>query len=95
MQIIYKYELQATDFQEVRMPEGSKILTFGIQNGGLLLWVLVDPAAPKKPYKFLLIGTGHFIPTEKPILEIYDYVGTTIGHLGQFVWHLFQEKEEK
>lgn len=33
--MIYKYQLLITDHQTVLMPQGAKVLSAGIQNGGL------------------------------------------------------------
>lgn len=50
---IYKYPLDVTDVQEIKLPVGAEILTVQAQNGTLCLWALVDPQGiEKETYNF-------------------------------------------
>ena len=50
------------------------------------LWFLVDPEKVEETIKFKIVGTGHPIE-EKP--ENLIYLGSTIIHAGQLVFHIF------
>jgi hypothetical protein len=82
MRVIYKYELVRT----IDLPINSQVLKAGMQNGGMYIWVLIDPTE-KETYQsnFEIIGTGHNFE--------FDYLTHTyIDSLfdGPFVWHIWQ-----
>ena len=82
MRTIYKYELSKT----IELPINSQVLKAGMQNGGMYLWVLVDPNEKETSQRnFEILGTGH--PFE------FDYLTHT--HIdsifdGPFVWHIWE-----
>jgi hypothetical protein len=41
---IFKYPLSITDFQTVKMPVKSKVLTVQIKKGKLFVWGMVNPS---------------------------------------------------
>lgn len=90
---IWKFELDVTDVQRVRMPAGARLLTAQgqpVMHQTLpMLWALVDPSQPTVERLIALVGTGH------PAPDIDDdgsvYVGTAI--CGLFVWHVFDGGE--
>lgn len=59
MTTVYKFPLQITDEQVVKMPKGAKILDAQMQAGVLCIWCVVDPDIELKEYKVWIIGTGH------------------------------------
>jgi hypothetical protein len=83
---VWKFPVTVDDFVEIEMPEGAKLLHFGLQDEVPMLWALVDPDAPMAPRRFRFAGTGHIIDGSLSL----DYVGTIIAHMGRFVWHLFE-----
>lgn len=84
MKIIYKYELQVTDYQEIYPPKGFQILTVQMQRGVICLWALVDNTQPTEMVSIAVVGTGNPFPWE----PLWKYVGTV--QQGEFlVWHVF------
>jgi hypothetical protein len=47
VKVIYKYTLEVTDEQEVKMPANAQILCVQVQHGRPTLWALVDTKAEK------------------------------------------------
>lgn len=82
---IWKYELQVTEAQVVRMPAGARILTVQVQRNVPCLWALVDEQAKREPRVFRVFGTG--APFDAADAA---YVGTFQD--GALVWHLFEVK---
>ncbi len=83
---IYKYPLKVSQF----LPQGTKILKFGLQNDSIVFWALVPTdTTPKKEkeFRFQTFGTGWSVSMEK-----YTYVDTVQESNG-LVWHIFQEKD--
>lgn len=86
MKTVWKYILELTDHQTIKLPAGHQILHVGRcpATGQLAMWVLVEPDhTTVEPVKLRVAGTGHPIEGEPA------YLGTVI--LGAFVWHVFQE----
>lgn len=70
MRTIWKFPL-TQPVNDILLPQGSKILTVGMQEGSPCMWVELDPAAVSVPVTVHAIGTGHDVP-ENP----GDYIGT-------------------
>lgn len=87
MTTIWKYTLEVTAAQTVDIPSGSTILLPAqAQDGKIVLWAVVDPAAPPVPNEFRIFGTG--APADfAPDSAGNHYAGSV--QLGQFVWHVF------
>ena len=90
MNFIYKYPLVIADYQTVKMPARSRVLTAQIQKGELFVWVMADPSEPGTvDYPFWIHGTGH--PVEEmdsqPIRYISTVQPTTFGQ--SLVLHVF------
>jgi len=83
---IWKFTLQATDIQTIKMPKGAKILCVQTQNEIPCLWAIVDPSASMEDRTFSIYGTGHNI-------DGYDrkYLGTFQLLKGNFIGHLFEQ----
>jgi len=74
---------QAMEFT-IDMPDGATLLHVGVQNGQACLWAEINPDAPKKPYLFYSVGTGH-----GSVPEDGAYLGTAILPTG-FVFHVYK-----
>ena len=85
---IWKFEIQITYKQHIKMPKGAEILSVQVQNGIPYLWALVDPDAEIEERCIEVFGIGN------PIQQFSDtqrkYVGTFQMHFGKLVWHLFE-----
>lgn len=84
MKSIYKYIIEITDVQSVKLAEDAKILAVGNQFGSLVLWAQVDTESKTKNRKILIFGTGNPFNAINPV-----YVGTV--QMGNFVWHIYEE----
>lgn len=90
MKKIFKYPIEINDEVSIGLPEGAEILSFQLQGGCPNLWVLVDENADVELRRFRVYGTGHRVENGDKL----NYIGTIVGHMGQFVWHLFEETKE-
>ena len=87
VQTIWKFPIETTDFQNLVMPKGAKVLCVQIQDDNPFIWAMVDPSAEKEERSFLVLGTGHPVQTEDLNL---DYIGTYQLKNGLLVFHLFE-----
>lgn len=85
---IWKFELETTDNQEIKMPVGAEILTVQVQGETLCLWALVDPSAEKETRHFEMIGTGHPINYNTGVSRVYIGSYQLLG--GELVFHVFE-----
>jgi hypothetical protein len=92
MQTIWKYELELTDVQQLRMPLHAVILSVAYQRNlqeqrdMLCLWALVDPTRSHVPRTIEIHGTGnHSIDPQYTQL----FIGTVPMPNG-LVWHVFE-----
>lgn len=91
MQSIWKFGLEITDYQEIMMPVGAKILCVKNQNARPHIWAVCDTEAIYEKRSFRVYGTG------QEYLDVYgDYIGTVqiyetmYAIHKQFVWHVFE-----
>lgn len=84
--VIWKYELQITDYQDIHVPEGARLLSIHNQHDVLCIWVYCDPERKTETWTFQIFGTGQTIDPH----EGYGmaFVGTVV--MGLFVWHVFK-----
>jgi len=68
----------------IELPAGAEIVSFAMQFDRLVLWAVVDPAAPKVTRYFRVVDTGWHMPAN------LVYRGTAQGPAGM-VWHLFED----
>jgi hypothetical protein len=82
---IYKYELQITDKQVIKMPPGAQLLSVqpSRKMTHLWVWALVDTDRSPASREFLIVGTGH--PCN---VNFYVYLGTCMMP-NELVWHVF------
>lgn len=85
---VYKYELEVTDEQSIRLPFGAEILTVQQQSDKFCLWALVDPRNELDERVICIHGTGHPIPDNIKLKYINTF---QIPHLG-LVFHAFEKK---
>lgn len=84
---IYKYELEITDSQVVKMPVGAKILSIHIQNGIPCIWALVNPNEKSTTGTIIeTYGTGHGIGYDISLGGIFIGTYQTKG----LVFHVFE-----
>lgn len=88
MKSIWKYELEITDEQTVKLPAGSVVLSVAAQGCKLCMWARVDPAKGSRgdvyPMQVYVVGTGNPIPD-----GCGRFIGTVV--MNPFVWHVFIE----
>jgi hypothetical protein len=82
---IYKYLMEITSYQQIKMPLSAKILKIAEQNNKLYLWAMVNNTNHTYDMEIKIIGTGFQFKEE---LDRYEYVETVIMSDG-FVWHIF------
>ena len=81
--VVWHWRIPITDNMEMLMPDGTRVIHFGLRNGELTIWTLLDPSKSQRLRRFRLAGTGH------PISEIdLRYIGTCFQE--SLVWHLFE-----
>lgn len=90
MKTIWKYPLQVTDMQTLRIPKGARLLATQAQGGEPSIWAIVDPDAPKVERVIAMFGTGHPLPDQ---LDTNSYIGTFQLHGGAVVFHVFDGGE--
>lgn len=86
---IWKYDLEITDEQKIKMPLKAKVLCVQIQNGLPKIWIKVNPENEKEERTFLTVGTGHIML--KNDMQYDEYIGTY--QFKELVFHLFERKE--
>ena len=90
MRRIFKYKLKLTDLQFIDMPEDAAVLSVGVQEGNICLWVLVEDAGPLRSRAVQIIGTGNPIAAS----PAGRFVGRVETHGGALVWHVFAESRQ-
>jgi len=93
MKSIWKFPLKITDMQEVRMPEGAKILTVQIQGETPTLWAEVDTDGVPEERLIEIVGTGNPMAYDMGnvlALEVVErnYIATIQERV--FVWHIYE-----
>jgi hypothetical protein len=85
--VIWKYHLRVDYEQEVELKRGAIILSVGVQNEVICLWVLTsnDPTVPIEPHTIYIVGTGH---DADPMFH-YKFLGTVQLFLGRLIFHVF------
>ena len=92
MKKIYKYLLLATDFQNLELPKGSKIISIIELYDGMVLYAIVDTDTTETElYDIAVKGTGHPFPEK---LDTYTFLGSVKLMNGSLVFHVFYKKVE-
>jgi hypothetical protein len=84
MKRVWKYAIPIQPRFEIRMPDGSHVLSVGLQDGVPVFWALVDDEREYWLRPFCLLWTGTAI-TE----GVGAYRGTFINPEDELVYHLF------
>lgn len=82
---IWKFPLELTERQVIRMPAGAEILKVARQHHRLQLWARVQADMATVSRLIRITGTGH--PASRTAAHIDSLVD------GEFVWHFFDEGE--
>lgn len=96
MRTIHKYPLAIAEYQEVRMPEGARILCAQMQRdyvigsnqpavNNLCVWAEVDTDNPPIYREFFMYGIGAEL--RKDHRFTHTYLSTVQD--GRFVWHIY------
>lgn len=85
MKTIYKYRLEKTGSNLIKMPMGAAPLHVGMQSGKTYIWMMVDNDQPIETRQLWLEGTGWDM-TEMP--QSASYLGTAQTD-ESLVWHVF------
>lgn len=81
MKTIWKYTLQLTDTQVLKIPLPATPIAAQLQGGALCLWAEVDPESAKANITIAVVGTGHPLPDGR-------YISTV--QAGPLVWHIYE-----
>ena len=84
--LIWKYTINHIN-PMIRIPRGSTILSVGVQNEEIQVWVVAGPSEDLETFHFLIAATGH--PTEEKLKDL-TFIGTVFQ--GSLVWHIFLRK---
>lgn len=86
---IWKYEITPSDFQEIIMPVGAKILDVQTQGDTPCIWALVNPNYTDTEVRiFEVFATG--VPIKYDMGVQREYIGTFQLMGGGLVFHLFE-----
>lgn len=79
---VVEYPLYIGDRLHMTLPRGAEVLDVGTRNGVVLLWALVDLAAPNtEMIEYCCVGTGSDWP------DGFRHLGTVEPSYG-VVWHV-------
>lgn len=87
-EVIFKYQLQIIQEQEIEMPAGAEILDIQLQNGKICLWAKIFDGSSKVNRVFEMILTGASIPI---ISQRRIHLKTI--QLDGYVLHFFEHKD--
>jgi len=82
---VFKYELNPETTLE--LPIGAKVLSCGVQNEKIFIWVLLDCQNKKENRFFFVYGTGHEIGDKVKL----HFIDTVHMHSLGLVLHVFEE----
>lgn len=86
---IWKFPLQLTDTQQVKIPAGTKILTVQMQGETITMWGIVPDNETNRAITSTVTieihGTGETNRSPYGLI----YIGTVQSHTGMFAWHIF------
>jgi hypothetical protein len=86
MYSIYKYPLELTGIQTIKVPEDSRFLCLKEQNDIPVTYWEVDTKQTRSKYCiFYIFGTGN--PLEN--MQNLHYIDTVICNNGMLVWHIY------
>lgn len=89
MAVILKYQLEAIVDQKVKVPLGAHVLSVGVQNESLCMWVACPTNTNKTMDVEVLIFVTGFQQVPDDILSTHHFMGTHMLNFGRFVTHVF------
>lgn len=90
-QSIWKFLLDAKDCQKILLPKGARILSTGIQNRRICIWVICNTETDEKEEReFEFYGTGNPFYEGQHFGKELIFIGTVQLQDGLFVGHLFE-----
>ena len=90
MKAAWKYALPVENYQIVRVPANSQVMTVKEQHDTVVLYMLVDQshtAIQMVDFEVYMLGTGHLMDDTVP--AICTYLGTVVMDGGELVWHVW------
>lgn len=87
-QTIWKFPLEITDAQRIKMPQGAEILTAQFQGETLCLWALVNPERPTNERVIEIFGTGNPVWVDMGVSR--KFIATAQQPDTPLVWHVFE-----
>lgn len=93
MSVIHKYVIQPSEqIQQITVPYRSKIVSCGVQDGQMVMWVmkLEDTSSSDSmcTLRYMVVGTGWNIDAS----EYYPKFRGTI-QIGGYVWHVLEMQD--
>ena len=85
MRTIWKFPVELKDTFVVQVPAGATVLSVQMQQGRAMLWMLVNPEAPRSEAIFAVHGTGHPVPDDGR-----RFLGTFQVPEHHLVFHVFE-----
>lgn len=89
--VVYKYPLEFVAEQALTLPKDSVILSVKEQNGGAVLWAMVDTEAPSEKLGVRMVMTGVEL-SEDASEALGTFVDTVVLSYGGLVLHYFVRK---
>lgn len=90
MKVVYKYPIDITDEQVIKLPLGSKILSVIEQNNKIVLYAIVSPGIEyTREVIIRIVGTGNEIPLSLDEFKFMDSIKLQNGNL---VFHVFMKE---
>lgn len=86
-EVIWKQQIDPTDFQTLLIPQGAEILSCQVQNEIPQLWFKCNPDNEKEARIIRIFGTGHRELNPNETLEFIDTIQLMGGSL---VFHVFE-----
>lgn len=89
MAVILKYQLENISGQKVKVPLGAHVLSVGVQNESLCMWVACPTNTNKTMDVEVLIFATGFQQVPNDIFSTHYFMGTHMLNFGRFTTHVF------
>lgn len=90
MKLIWKFELEKSVVQCLKMPLDAEIFCLQVHNKNPCLWCFIDVEKPKAAREIRILCTGHPIENK----DTGKYIGTYQSYDGDEVFHVFDHGYE-
>ena len=91
-QTVWKYVLKAEETQDIEMPKDYSVMSVGVQDDDIVIWVLVDPLYKDTEIcRVKTYGTGWPMNADS---DRYRFVGTSQIKSG-LVFHIFVRRRDR